>query len=101
MAKKSLRFHATVKIVFDYQSVTKYAVAASRQLALEVIMVMYMSPMDAPRRGWDLWRFASLIPSGCRLTPIHKVMGDHASRGPPPPGLLCHMVFNDGHFHAM
>ena len=39
---------------------------------------------DAPRRGWDLWRFASLIPSGCRLTPIHKAMGGHASRGPTP-----------------
>ncbi len=39
-------------------------VAASRQLASEVIMVMFMSPLDAPRRGWDLWRFASLIPSG-------------------------------------
>ena len=84
MAKKSLRFHATVKMVFDYQSVTKYSVAASRQLAPEVIMVMFMSPMDAPRRGWDLWRFASLIPSGCRLPPIHKVMGDHASRGSTP-----------------
>ena len=36
------------------------------------------------RRGWSLWRFASLIPSGWRLTPIHKVMGDHASRGPTP-----------------
>ena len=47
-------------------------------------MVMFMSPLDAPRRGWDLWRFASLIPSGCRLPPIHKVMGDHASRGPTP-----------------
>ena len=79
MAKKSLHFYATVKMVFDYQSVTKYTVAASRQLAPEVIMVMYMSPMDAPGRGWDLWRFASLIPSGCRLPPIHKVMGDHAS----------------------
>ena len=33
-----------------------------------------------PRRRWSLWRFASLIPSGCRLPPIHKVMGDHASR---------------------
>ena len=43
---------------------------------------------DAPRRGWDLWRFASLIPSGCRLPPIHKVMGDHASRGPTPAGAL-------------
>ena len=45
MTKKGLRFHATVKMVFDYQSVTKYTVAASRQLAPEVIMVMYMSPM--------------------------------------------------------
>jgi len=86
VAKKSLRFHVTVKMVSDYQSVTKYAVAASRQLALEVIMVMYMSPMDAPRRGWDLWRFASLIPSDCRLTPIHKAMGGHASRGLTPAG---------------
>ena len=86
MAIKSLRFHVAVKIVFDYQSVTKRPVAASRQLAPEVIMVMYMSPMNAPRRGWDLWRFASLIPSGCRLTPIHKVMGDHASRGSTPAG---------------
>ena len=36
-------------------------------------MVMFVSTLDAPRRGWDLWRFASLIPSGWRLTPIHKV----------------------------
>ena len=64
VAKKSLRFHATAKIVLDYQPVTKRPVAASRQLAPEVIMVMFMSPLDAPRRGWDLWRFASLIPSG-------------------------------------
>ena len=40
------------------------------------------------RRGWGLWRFASLIPSGCRLPPIHKVMGDHASRDSTPAGLL-------------
>ena len=86
MTKKSLRFHATVKMVFDYQSVTKYTVAASRQLAPDVIMVMFMSSLDAPVRGWDLWRFASLIPSGCRLPPIHKVMGDHASRGSTPAG---------------
>ena len=45
-------------------------------------LARFGSGLDAPRRGWDLWRFASLIPSGCRLTPIHKVMGDHASRGP-------------------
>ena len=86
MTKKSLRFHATVKMVFDYQSVTKYTVAASRQLAPDVIMVMFMSPLDAPGRGRDLWRFAALIPSGCRLPPIHKVMGDHASRGSTPAG---------------
>ena len=86
MAQKSLRFHATVKMLFGYQLVTKHHVAASRQLAPEVIMVMYMSPMDAPRRGWNLWRFAALIPSGCRLPPIHKVMDDHASRGSTPAG---------------
>ena len=38
------------------------------------------------RRGWSLWRFASLIPSGCRLPPIHKAMGGHASRGSIPAG---------------
>ena len=94
VAKKSLRFHATVKMISDYQLVTKYpvtasrrckrpdeGVAVSRRLAPEVIMLMFVSSLDAPRRGWNLWRFASLIPSGCRLTPIHKVMGDHASRG--------------------
>ena len=86
MAIKSLRFHALVKMVFDYQSITKYAVAASRQFAPEVIMVMFMSSLDAPGRGWNLWRFAALIPSGCRLPPIHKVMGDHASRGLTPAG---------------
>ena len=86
MAKKCLRFHTAVKMVFDYQSVTKYPVAASRRLAPEIIMVMFVSPLDAPGQGWDLWRFASLIPSGCRLPPIHKVMGDHASRGLTPAG---------------
>ena len=65
----------------QYKIVIDRDAAASRQLAPEVIMVMFMSPLDAPRRGGDLWRFASLIPSGCRLPPIHKVMGDHASRG--------------------
>ena len=86
MAKKSPRFHALVEIPSDYQLVTKYPVAASRQLAPEIIMVMFVSTLDAPRRGWDLWRFAALIPSGCRLPPIHKVMGDHASRGSTPAG---------------
>ena len=31
VAKKRLRFHAAVKIIFDYQSVTHLAVAASRR----------------------------------------------------------------------
>ena len=51
VAPKSLRFHALVKIPFDYQLVTKYPVAASRQLAPEVIKVMFVSTLDAPRRG--------------------------------------------------
>ena len=34
MAKKSLRFHALVKRVSDYQLVTKYSVAASRRWVL-------------------------------------------------------------------
>ena len=84
VAQKSLLFHALVKIPSDYQLVTKRPVAASRQFAPEVIMVMFMSPLDAPWLGWNLWRFTSLIPSVCRLPPIHKVMGDHASRGPTP-----------------
>lgn len=36
----------------------------------------------APGQWWDRRRFASLILSGWRLPPIHKVMGDHASVGP-------------------
>ena len=44
VAKKGLRFHATAKIALDYQPVTKHPVAASRQLAPEVIIVMLMSP---------------------------------------------------------
>ena len=70
----------------QYKIVIWRDVAASLQLAPEVIMVMFVSTLDAPRRGWDLWRFASLIPSGCRLTPIHKAIGGYASRGPIPAG---------------
>ena len=53
---------------------------------------------NKPRRGWRPRRFAALIPSGCRLTPIHKVMGDHASRGTTPAGALRHMDFRDWAF---
>ena len=52
VAKKGLRFHATAKIALDYQSVTKHSVAASRQLVPEVIIVMLMSPVVAPRRDF-------------------------------------------------
>ena len=34
VAKKSLRFHAPVEMVSEYQSVTKYSVAASRRSTL-------------------------------------------------------------------
>ena len=52
-------------------------------ISLDVIKITdkYCVSCYPPRRGWDLWRFASLIPSGCRLPPIHKAMGGHASRG--------------------
>ena len=58
---------------------------------------------DKPRRGWCLWRFAALIPSGWRLTPIHKVMGDHASSGTTPaeaspPHGISRLFIPDGFF---
>ena len=60
----------------------KWSVDASRLAVFgEILEALNASCVDAPRRRWCLWRFASLIPSGCRLPPIHKVMGDHASRG--------------------
>ena len=34
VTKKGLRFHAAVKMVFDYKLVTKYTVAASRRWVL-------------------------------------------------------------------
>ena len=42
---------------------------------------------DAPRRRWCLWRFASLIPSGCRLPPTRS-WATMPPEAPPPPGLL-------------
>ena len=57
----------------------------------EVVALKRHFVLWCARRGWDLWRFASLIPSGCRLPPIHKVMGDHASRDSTPAGLFCHV----------
>ena len=78
MAKKCLRFHAAVKMVFDYQSVTKYTVAASRQLAPEVIMVTFVSPLDAPRRGVGPLevRFAHPV----RLSPATHSQGKAAEK---------------------
>ena len=54
----------------------------------EVVALKRHFVLWCARRGWSFWRFASLIPSGWRLPPIHKVMGDHASRGSTPAGLL-------------
>ena len=43
VAKKSLRFHATVKMVSDYQLVTKIPVAASRKRLRDYVL-MRVSP---------------------------------------------------------
>ena len=54
VAKKSLRFHALVKMLSDYQPVINMTVAASRQLAPEVIIVMLMSPRGRSPPGLPL-----------------------------------------------
>ena len=61
VAKKGLRFHATAKIALDYQSVTKHSVAASRQLAPEVIIVMLMSPRVRSPPGLPLPHSINLL----------------------------------------
>ena len=102
VAKKSLRFHAAVKMVFDYQLVTKCPVAASRQLAPEVIMVMFMSPLEAPRAG--VGTSGGSLRSSRQAVACHPFTRSWATMPPEvpsPPGLLCHMVFTDGLFHVM
>ena len=42
-------------------------------------------------RRWGRWRFAALIPSGYRLTPVHKDTGVHASSIPTSARLIFHM----------
>ena len=54
VAKNGLRFHATAKIVLDYQPIINMTVAASRQLAPEVIIVMLMSPRSRSPPGLPL-----------------------------------------------
>ena len=49
MAKKCLRFHATVKLLSDCQLVTKYPVAASRRIF--AFMLPTGSCVDMPRHG--------------------------------------------------
>lgn len=49
VAKKCLRFHATVKLLSDYQLVTKCAVAASRRTF--TFMLPTGSRVDMPRHG--------------------------------------------------
>ena len=49
VAKKCLRFHAPVKMIFDYQSVTKCPVAASRRTFN--FMLPTGSCVDMPRHG--------------------------------------------------
>ena len=46
----------------QYKIVISRDVAAYRQLAPEVIMVMFMSPLDAPRRGFSAtWSLLIII----------------------------------------
>jgi len=49
VAKKCLRFHATIKLLPDYQLVTKYPVAASRRTF--TFMLSTGSCVDMPRHG--------------------------------------------------
>ena len=93
------RYRPEVKTtIFSYQQIFMFCAVYFRNLLFVAKMIPWFSKtwsnpqgfffflsvmwlLVAPGRRWCLWRFASLIPSGCRLTPIHKVMGDHASRG--------------------
>ena len=54
VAKKCLRFHAAVKMVFDYQLVTKYTVAASRRtfnFCFRRVLVLTCPDMDRRSLG--------------------------------------------------
>ena len=65
-------------MVFDYQSVTKYTVAASRQLAPEVIMVMFVSTLDAPPAGVKPLEVRCAHP--VRLSPATRSQGKAAEK---------------------
>ena len=85
VAKKSLRFHATAKIVLDYQLVTKCPVAASRHCTLT----------GAP--GGDGASGGSLR-SSRQAVAWHPFTRSWATMPPeapptPPAGLFCHVFF--------
>ena len=92
VAKKCLRFHAAVKMVFDYQSVTKYAVAASRQLAPEVTMVMFVSTLDTPSGGETSGGSLRSSRQAVACHPFTRSWATMPPEVPPQPGLLCHVV---------
>ena len=53
MAKKSLRFHAAIKMISDYQLVTKYHVAVSRHELCKPGRGRRVEPALAPEKGGD------------------------------------------------
>ena len=78
VAQKSLRFHATVKMVSDYQLVTYLAVAASRRWALT----------------YAFWQWFGRAPAGVgplevrcahpvRLSPATHSQGEGTEKVPP------------------
>ena len=75
MVKKCLRFHAAVKMVFDYQSVTKYAVAASRRWTLTYAFWQWFGRAPAGVKPLEV-RFAHPV----RLSPATHSQGKAAEK---------------------
>ena len=99
VAKQCLRFHATVKMVSDYQLVTKYSVAASRRWALIYAFWQWLgrAPPGGGTSGGSLRSSRQAV--ACH--PFTRPWAAMPPEVPSPPRLLCHMVFTDGHFHDL
>ena len=81
VAKKSLRFHATAKIVLDYQLVAKCPVAASRHCTL------IGSPGGDGASGGSLR--SSRQAGACH--PFTRSWATMPPEAPPPPGFSCYV----------
>ena len=88
--KKSLRFHATVKMVFDYQLVTKYTLAASRRWVLIDASWQWLGRAPAGVGPLEV-RFAHPV----RLSPATHSQGHGRpclQRHHPRRGFCCHVA---------